>query len=52
MQEFLDGTDEECLLHHLDMTETFAESVKTKPDTNDPDKPDESISDEDSQNRH
>ena len=49
MQGFLDGTDEECLLHHLDMTETFAQSDKTEPDTNEPDEPDESISNEDSQ---
>ena len=44
MQGFLDGTDEECLLHHLDMTETFAQSDKIEPD-----EPDESISNEDSQ---
>ena len=49
MQGFLDGTDEECLIHHLDMTETFAQSDKTEPDTNEPDEPDESISNEDSQ---
>ena len=46
MQGFLDGTDEECLLHHLDMAETFAQSDKTKPDTDEPDKP---ISNEDPQ---
>ena len=49
MQGFLDGTDEECLLHHLDMAETFAQSNKTKPDTNEPDEPEETISNEDSQ---
>ena len=49
MQGFLDGTDEECLIHQLDMTETFAQSDKTEPDTNEPDEPDESISNEDSQ---
>ena len=49
MQGFLDGTDEECLIHQLDMTETFAQSDKTEPDTNEPDDPDESISNEDSQ---
>ena len=49
MQEFLDGTDEECLLHHLDMAETFAQSDKTKPGTNERDEPDKSISNEDSQ---
>ena len=49
MQEFLDGTDEECLLHHLDMAETFAQSDKTRPDTNEQDEPDKSISNEDSQ---
>ena len=49
MQGFLDGTDEECLLHHLDMIETFVQSVKTEPDTNEPDEQDEPISNEDSQ---
>ena len=49
MQGFLDGTDEECLLHHLDMAETFAQSDKTKPGTNERDEPDKSISNEDSQ---
>ena len=49
MQGFLDGTDEECLIHHLDMTETFAQSDKTEPDTNEPDEPDEPILNEDSQ---
>ena len=46
---FLDGTDEECLIHQLDMTETFAQSDKTEPDTNEPDEPEETISNEDSQ---
>ena len=49
MQEFLDRTDEECLIHQLDMTETFAQSDKTEPDTNEPDEPEETISNEDSQ---
>ena len=49
MQGFLDGTDEECLLHHLDMAETFAQSDKTKPGTNERDEPDKSILNEDSQ---
>ena len=49
MQGFLDGTDEECLLDHLDMAETFAQSDKTKPGTNERDEPDKFISIEDSQ---
>ena len=49
MQGFLDGADEESLLHQLDMAETFAKSDKTKPDRNEPDKPDKPISNEDPQ---
>ena len=49
MQGFLDGTDEESLLHQLDMAETFAQSDKTEPDTNEPDEPDKPISNEDPQ---
>ena len=49
MQGFLEGTDEECLIHHLNMTEMFAQSDTTEPDTNEPDEPDKSISNEDPQ---